>query len=144
MATFVTRERSPRFVWAGSHHLPDRGGESAAELCAPDGGVGSGAEGWSVDPSARDVASTVISLSQPAVGMAFKPALAGRALSGFNLVIFSGVFTVQWGIGLLVDAFAALGLARIASFQAAFSVFLCCGIAAYGYFLYAKVDNSKL
>ena len=104
------------------------------------GGASTGWLGW----TAFCVASTVISLSQPAVGMAFKPALAGRALSGFNLVIFSGVFTVQWGIGLLVDAFAALGLARIASFQAAFSVFLCCGIAAYGYFLYAKVDNSKL
>ena len=74
--------------------------------------------------------------------MAFKPALAGRALSGFNLIIFSGVFTVQWGIGLLVDAFAAIGLAPLASFQAAFSVFLCCCIAAYGYFLYTKVDNS--
>ena len=104
------------------------------------GGASTGWLGW----TAFCVASTVISLSQPAVGMAFKPALAGRALSGFNLVIFSGVFTVQWGIGLLVDAFTALGLARIASFQAAFSVFLCCGIAAYGYFLYAKVDNSKL
>ena len=104
------------------------------------GGAATGWLGW----TAFCVASTVISLSQPAVGMAFKPALAGRALSGFNLVIFSGVFTVQWGIGLLVDAFGALGLARIASFQAAFSVFLCCGIAAYGYFLYAKVDNSEL
>ena len=103
------------------------------------GGAATGWVGWTV----FCVASTVISLSQPAVGMAFKPALAGRALSAFNLVIFSGVFTVQWGIGLLVDAFAALGLARVASFQAAFSVFLCCGIAAYAYFLYVKVDNSR-
>jgi MFS family permease len=104
------------------------------------GGAATGWLGW----AAFCVASTVISLSQPAVGMAFKPALAGRALSGFNLVIFAGVFTVQWGIGLLVDAFAALGLARIASFQAAFSVFLCCCIAAYAYFLRVKVDNSEL
>jgi MFS family permease len=104
------------------------------------GGASTGWLGW----TAFCVASTVMSLSQPSVGMAFRSALAGRALSGFNLVIFSGVFTVQWGIGLLVDAFAALGLAQIASFQAAFSVFLCCGIAAYGYFLRVKVDNSKL
>ena len=102
------------------------------------GGAGTGWVGWAV----FCVASTVISLSQPAVGMAFKPALAGRALSAFNLVIFAGVFVVQWGIGLLVDGFAALGLARVASFQAAFSVYLCCGVAAYAYFLYAKVDNS--
>jgi MFS family permease len=101
------------------------------------GGAATGWVGWAV----FCVASTVISLSQPAVGMAFKPALAGRALSAFNLVIFAGVFTVQWGIGLLVDAFAALGLAQIASFQAAFSVFLCCCVAAYAYFLVVKADN---
>ena len=102
------------------------------------GGASTGWVGWAL----FCVASSVISLSQPAVGMAFVPALAGRALSGFNLIIFSGVFTVQWGIGLLIDAFAAAGLAPLASFQAAFSVFLCCCIAAYGYFLYTKVDNS--
>ncbi len=102
------------------------------------GGSSTGWLGW----TAFCVASTVISLSQPAVGMAFKPALAGRALSGFNLIIFSGVFTVQWGLGLLIDAFAAMGLARVASFQAAFSVFLCCAMAAYAYFLHTKVDNS--
>ena len=101
------------------------------------GGASTGWVGWAV----FCVASTVISLSQPAVGMAFKPALAGRGLSAFNLIIFSGVFTVQWGIGLLVDAFAGIGLSTLVSFQAAFSVFLSCCIAAYGYFLYAKVDN---
>ena len=41
------------------------------------------------------VASTFVSLAQPAVGMAFPPALAGRALSAYNLVIFAGVFTVE-------------------------------------------------
>jgi len=102
------------------------------------GGTSTGWLGWTI----FCMASTVISLSQPAVGMAFKPALVGRALSAFNLVIFSGVFIVQWGIGLLVDAFAALGLARVASFQASFGVYLCCSIAAYAYFLHTKVDNS--
>ena len=103
------------------------------------GGTLTGWLGWTI----FCMASTVISLSQPAVGMAFKPALAGRALSAFNLVIFSGVFFVQWGIGLLVDAFAVLGLARVASFQASFGVYLCCSIAAYVYFLRTKVDNSE-
>ena len=102
------------------------------------GGAATGWVGWAL----FCVASTVISLSQPAVGMAFKPALAGRGLSAFNLIIFAGVFTVQWGIGLLVDAFAALGLTPLASFQAAFSVFLCCCVAAYVYFLAVKADNS--
>ena len=56
------------------------------------------------------VTSTFLALAQPAVGMAFPPSLAGRALSAYNLVIFVGVFVVQWGIGLLVDGFQAAGL----------------------------------
>jgi len=85
--------------------------------------------------------STFVSLAQPAVGMAFPPALAGRALSAYNLVIFAGVFTVQWGIGLLVDAFAAAGLGTVGSFQAAMAVFLALSVASYGYFLLASPDN---
>jgi hypothetical protein len=88
------------------------------------------------------VASSVMGLAQPAVGMAFQATLAGRALSAYNLVIFSGVFVAQWGIGLLVDAFEALGLGTVASFQAAMGVFLCCCIASYGYFLSVNADNS--
>lgn len=82
-----------------------------------------------------------VSLAQPAVGMAFAPALAGRALTAYNLVIFSGVFVVQWGIGLMIDGFRAAGLAELAAFQAAFGVYLACCVAAYGVFLWAGRDN---
>ncbi len=81
-----------------------------------------------------------VSLSQPAISMAFPSELAGRALSAFNLVIFSGVFVVQWGIGLLIDGFKALGWAEIAAFQGAFSVFLGCCIASYVYFVVSRPD----
>lgn len=84
------------------------------------------------------VSCTVCALAQPAVGMAFPPALAGRALSAYNLVIFSGVFAVQWGIGLLLDGFRELGLAEVAAYQAAFGVYGLCCVAAYLYFLRAK------
>ena len=84
---------------------------------------------------------TFVSLAQPAVGMAFPPELAGRALSAYNLVIFSGVFVVQWGIGLLVDAFAALGLSQVAAFRGAFGVFLACSAASYAWFLLGTADN---
>ena len=103
------------------------------------GGTSTGWLGWAL----FCMTSSVISLSQPAIGLAFPAALVGRALSAFNLVIFSGVFVVQWGIGLLIDGFAAAGLARTASFQAAMGVFLCCAIASYSYFLVAKADNSQ-
>ena len=82
-----------------------------------------------------------VSLAQPAVGMAFPQALAGRALSAYNLVIFAGVFVVQWGIGLLIDGVRALGLGDVAAYQTAVGVFLACCMAAYGYFLWAKPHN---
>jgi predicted MFS family arabinose efflux permease len=84
------------------------------------------------------VSSTVGALAQPAVGLAFRPELAGRALSAFNLVIFSGVFTVQWGIGLLVDGLRALGWAEPQAYQGAFGAYGLCCVGAYVYFLLAK------
>jgi hypothetical protein len=56
-------------------------------------------------------------------------------------VIFAGVFAVQWGIGLAVDAFKRLGLTEIQSFQSAMGVFLLCSVASYVYFLTAKSHN---
>jgi MFS family permease len=87
------------------------------------------------------VSCTFTALAQPAVGMAFAPALAGRALSAYNLVIFSGVFVVQWGVGLTVDGFKALGYSELQSFQAAMSLFLLLCIGSYVYFLAAKSHN---
>lgn len=70
------------------------------------------------------VLTSVVSLSQPAVGQAFVPALAGRALSAFNLVIFVGVFAIQWGIGLLIDGLGGIGWSLLAAYRAAYGVFL--------------------
>lgn len=77
------------------------------------------------------VCSSVVSLSQPAVAQAFPAALAGRALSAFNLMIFAGVFVLQWGIGLLIDALLAQGLAVVSAYQWAFAGFgLACAISS--------------
>ena len=84
------------------------------------------------------VSCTFIALSQPAIAMAFPAELAGRALSAYNLVIFAGVFVVQWGIGLMIDGFKALGWAEVAAFQGAFGIFLMCNVASYAYFVVAR------
>ena len=102
-------------------------------------GADTGWAGWAL----FCVCASVLGLAQPAVGMAFPQALAGRALSGYNLVIFAGVFVMQWGIGLLIDVFRATGLAEMASFQAALTVVLCCSIASYVFFLGAKADPTR-
>ncbi len=88
------------------------------------------------------ISSTFVSLAQPAVGMAFPPHLAGRALSAYNLVIFGGVFVVQWGIGLGIDLFKSFGWPPVLAFQAAFSVFGLCAVMSYVYFQWANRDNS--
>jgi predicted MFS family arabinose efflux permease len=89
-------------------------------------GPAAGAWHW----AAWCVLSSCVTLSQPAVGQAFPPAWAGRALSAFNLVIFGGVFCLQWGIGLAIDALGSLGWTRPASFQGAMGLFaLCCAMA---------------
>jgi hypothetical protein len=82
------------------------------------------------------VASTFVSLSQPLVGQAFPQALAGRALSAFNLVIFAGVFCLQWGIGVLIDAGRSWGLTEPHAFQWTFGVYWLACLAAYGWFLW--------
>ena len=90
------------------------------------------------------MACTFVSLAQPAVGMAFPPALAGRALSAYNLVIFAGVFVIQWGIGLLIDGIKAFGFSEVQAFQGAFAVFLACSMASYGHFMMAKSHNKPM
>lgn len=81
---------------------------------------------------------TVLSLSQPAVGAAFPAEQAGRALSAFNLVIFSGVFATQWGLGLVIDALRGAGWSEVNAFRCAFAALGLCGAAAYGWFFWCR------
>jgi MFS family permease len=80
------------------------------------------------------VAATVGTLSQPAVALSLRPELAARALSAFNLVVFAGVFVVQWGIGLGIDALLAYGISQPRAYQISFGVYALCNAGAYGYF----------
>jgi len=87
------------------------------------------------------MACSFVTPSQPAVGMVFAAETAGRALSAFNLVVFAGVFVVQWGIGLAIDGLVTLGATRGAAFQLAFAGYLACCVAAYVHFLHAGRHN---
>jgi hypothetical protein len=80
------------------------------------------------------LSSAFVSLAQPAVGLAFESHMAGRALTAYNLVIFMGVFCVQWGIGLGIDLFRWLGLIETNAYVAAFALFWLCCVASYAHF----------
>jgi hypothetical protein len=82
------------------------------------------------------VACTFVTLSQPAVGAAFGSAQAGRALSAFNLLIFLGVFVVQWGLGLGIDALRLAGASPLEAFRGAFAAFGVCAAASWAWFLW--------
>ncbi len=87
------------------------------------------------------VSCTVVSLSQPALAQVFPPGLAGRALSAYNLVIFAGVFCVQWGIGLAIDALVSSGWGRPDAVRAAFALFGLCAAASYAWFLLRRSER---
>lgn len=77
------------------------------------------------------VATSVLSISQPAVAQAFPVRAAGRALSAFNLVIFAGVFALQWGIGAIVDGLRSSGFSTPAAFRGAMGTVLALGATSY-------------
>ena len=79
--------------------------------------------------------STIVALAQPAVGQAFATPVAGRALSAFNLVVFAGVFSLQWGIGLVIDLALAQGLSTVSAFRLAFALLAGCCTLSYVWFL---------
>ncbi|MEN9888812.1 MAG: L-galactonate transporter [Pseudomonadota bacterium] len=87
------------------------------------------------------MSSTFVSLAQPAVGMAFAPHLAGRALSAYNLVIFTGIFVVQWGMGLGIDAVRGLGGTVQEAYQVAFGVLGLCSVMSWLFFMHKRADN---
>jgi predicted MFS family arabinose efflux permease len=88
------------------------------------------------------VCSSVGGLAQPAVGMALPPQAAGRALSAYNLVIFAGVFAMQWTIGLAVDGLRVLGWDEVQRLRGAMALFGAVSGLAYLGFLRAQARRS--
>ena len=93
-------------------------------------GAESGPQAWAL----WCVCTSVVSLSQPAVGQAFPASLAGRALSAYNLMIFGGIFVLQWTIGLGLDALLAQGVPVEAAYRRVFGVFLAASVMSFLWF----------
>lgn len=65
---------------------------------------------------------SVTTIGYVALGAYYPAALFGRASTALNLLSFAGAFLLQWGIGVLVDAFRGAGWTAPAAFRAAFGV----------------------
>jgi len=79
--------------------------------------------------------SVFLSLTQPAVGMAFSLSNAGKALTSFNLLLFIGAFVLQWVIGVLIDYSISFGFSEITGFKVAMIFFLITSFFSYLFFL---------
>ena len=86
------------------------------------------------------ISSVFLSLTQPAVGMAFSLSNAGKALTSFNLLLFIGAFALQWIIGVIIDLTINLGFSEISGFRFAMIFFLLTSFFSYLFFL---IKNSK-
>jgi hypothetical protein len=58
-------------------------------------------------------------------------------------VVFAGIFVVQWGIGLLVDAGHAMGLANAQAYQVALACFGISSLASWVFFVLKKPVQAR-
>ena len=89
------------------------------------------------------LASIFLSLSQPAVGMAFSLTNAGKALTSFNLLLFVGAFFIQWMIGIIIDLGMNLNFSEITSFKFAMIFVLISSLISYLYFLFKNINPTN-
>lgn len=91
------------------------------------------------------VSASVVSLAQPALAQVFPVHMAGRALSAFNLVVFVGVFVLQWGMGAGIDLLRASGVNVVDAFRLTGLGFLVLVAASHAWYVAApgaRVHNA--
>lgn len=81
------------------------------------------------------------SLSYSLLSAHFAPALSGRVTTTLNLLLFIGAFTLQWGLGVLIDGLGAAGFATPAAYRATFALLLMLQAASYAWFLLESRRN---
>ena len=93
---------------------------------------------WLLWPLLAMCAST-LSLILSTLSLSFPAAVAGRANTTYNLLVFGGSFLIQWGLGAAIDLFREAGLPQADAFRAALGGLL--GLQLVGYLWYALVPR---
>ena len=75
--------------------------------------------------------STSFILAQSQFSQFFPNSISGKASTSFNMLIFAGAFTTQWGIGLLMDYFIGHGILKPEALQLSLVILLILQIASY-------------
>jgi predicted MFS family arabinose efflux permease len=100
---------------ASVHRLLAMGAPLSVALLLLNAWLGARAQAWHW--MAWCVATSLVAFGQPAVAQGHPLHMAGRALSAYNLVIFVGVFLLQWGIGAGIDLLRAMGQDAVTAFR---------------------------
>ncbi len=76
-------------------------------------------------------------LSYAALPQGFPPELAGRVITGLNVLTFAGAFAAQWGIGVVINLWPATGGGGYApeGYQAAFAMMAMLQLLTLAWFL---------
>lgn len=81
------------------------------------------------------LAFSLSNIAYPLLTAAFPVALSGRVNTALNLMAFIGAFSIQWGMGAVIDAFGARGLAPAQAFESTLSLLLVLQTLAFLWFL---------
>jgi len=84
--------------------------------------------------SALGLAMSTGNLAYPLLSAGFPREMAGRANTALNLAAFTGAFGIQWGFGVLVEAFGAGGASQAESFRLALAALAAGQLAAFLWF----------
>jgi MFS family permease len=84
---------------------------------------------------------TVTTLAQMHVSLAFPPQQAGRANSAFNLTLFIGAFSIQWGIGLLIDLFMIQGWSQSDAMRLSWGLYVLLQFAVLIIFVKSRAES---
>ena len=80
----------------------------------------------------------VTTLVQSHLALSFPAALAGRANSAYNLMLFVGAFATQWGFGVVADALKSSGLSAVDAFRATLAIAVAVQAASLVYFVTSR------
>ena len=87
---------------------------------------------------------TVSTLAQTHVSLSFPSTQVGQVNSAYNLALFIGAFSVQWGLGLLIDFFVAINWDYSAAMRMAWSIYLLAQLLALTQFVISKARFDPL
>ena len=73
----------------------------------------------------------------------FPDRLVGRGMTTLNMVVFAGIFLIQWATGFLVDAFdkSSIGQAPEIAYRSVF-LFLACAMSA-SLLVYSRAEDVR-